>query len=104
MAMASPDLQQVPNPQTVVSIGNLSLNRVYFRVAIDGEIIDLTYHEIELLHILVENAGRVLSYETLARAIWANTNSISTRPLTVLVHSLHSKLPGSNPYWIETVR
>src|SRR3954470_3071225 len=104
MAMASPDLQQVPNPQTVVSIGNLSLNLDNYRVAIDGEIIDLTYHEIELLHILVENAGRVLSYETLARATWGNAERVSTRHLNVLVHRLRSKLAGSNPYWIETVR
>jgi DNA-binding response OmpR family regulator len=104
MAMASTSVEQVPNQQTVVSIGNLSLNLDNYRVAIGGEIIDLTYHEIELLHILVENAGRVLSYETLARAIWGNAERVSTRHLNVLVHRLRTKLSGSNPYWIETVR
>jgi DNA-binding response OmpR family regulator len=104
MAMASSNVEQVPNQQTVVSIGNLSLNLDNYRVAIGGEIIDLTYHEIELLHMLVENAGRVLSYETLARAIWGNAERVSTRHLNVLVHRLRTKLAGSNPYWIETVR
>ena len=101
MVIAEPD---VSDQQAVVSIGNLSLNLDNYRVAIGGDVIDLTYHEIELLHIFVENADRVVSYETLARAIWGNAERVSVRHLNVLVHRLRSKLAGSDPYWIETVR
>ena len=104
MATATPSVQQVSNQQTVISISNLSLNLDNYRVSIGGDVIDLTYHEIELLHFFVENADRVVSYETLARAIWGNAERVSTRHLNVLVHRLRSKLAGSNPYWIETVR
>ena len=97
MATATPSVQQLSNQQAVVSIGNLSLNLDNYRVSIGGDIIDLTYHEIELLHIFVENADRVVSYETLARAIWGNAERVSTRHLNVLVHRLRSKLAGSNP-------
>jgi DNA-binding response OmpR family regulator len=104
MALASPNVQETPNHQTVISIGNLSVNLDNYRVAISGDIVDLTYHEIELLHLLMENAGRILSYETLARSIWGNAERITTRHLNVLVHRLRTKLAGSKPYWIETVR
>ena len=104
MALASPNVQETPNHQTVISIGNLSVNLDNYRVAINGDIVDLTYHEIELLHLLMENAGRILSYETLARSIWGNAERVTTRHLNVLVHRLRTKLAGSNPYWIETVR
>ena len=104
MALASPNVQETPNHQTVISIGNLSVNLDNYRVAISGDIVDLTYHEIELLHLLMENAGRILSYETLARSIWGNAERVTTRHLNVLVHRLRTKLAGSNPYWIETVR
>ena len=80
------------------------MNLDNYRVAIDGDIVDLTYHEIELLHLLMENAGRILSYEMLARSIWGNAERVTTRHLNVLVHRLRTKLAGSNPYWIETVR
>lgn len=104
MALASPHVQETSNHQTVISIGNLSVNLDNYRVAINGDIVDLTYHEIELLHLLMENAGRILSYETLARSIWGNAERVTTRHLNVLVHRLRTKLSGSNPYWIETVR
>jgi len=104
MALASPNVQETSNHQTVISIGNLSVNLDNYRVAINGDIVDLTYHEIELLHLLMENAGRILSYETLSRSIWGNAERVTTRHLNVLVHRLRSKLAGSNPYWIETVR
>ena len=104
MAMATPNVHETSNHQTVISIGNLSVNLDNYRVAISGDIVDLTYHEIELLHLLMENAGRILSYETLALSIWGNAERVTTRHLNVLVHRLRSKLAGSNPYWIETVR
>jgi DNA-binding response OmpR family regulator len=104
MAMAAPNVQETSDNQTVISIGNLSVNLDNYRVAINGEIVDLTYHEIELLHLLMENADHILSYETLARSIWGNAERVTTRHLNVLVHRLRSKLSGCNPYWIETVR
>jgi DNA-binding response OmpR family regulator len=103
MTLAAPNVQTLSSA-TVLSIGNLSVNLDNYRVAIGGDIVDLTYHEIELLHLLMENADRVLSYETLARSIWGNAERVTTRHLNVLVHRLRSKLAGSKPYWIETVR
>ena len=104
MAMVSANVDDVVSHPTVLSIGNLSVNLDNYRVAIGGEIVDLTYHELELLHTLMENAGRILSYDMLARSIWGNAERTTTRHLNVLVHRLRTKLAGSDPYWIETVR
>jgi DNA-binding response OmpR family regulator len=97
----------ITSPQglpTVVSVGNITVNLDSYRVAVDGDIVDLTYHEIELLHLLMENADRILSYDTLTRSIWGVSERFTTRHLNVLVHRLRTKLAGSKPYWIETVR
>jgi DNA-binding response OmpR family regulator len=102
--MAPHSVQDAADHQTVISIGNLSVNLDNYRVAISGDIVDLTYHEIELLHLFMENADRILSYEFLAQSIWGNAERVTTRHLNVLVHRLRNKLAGSNPYWIETVR
>ena len=101
--MASPNAQDTSG-QPVVSIGNLSLNLENYRVAIGGEIVDLTYHELELLRIFLDNPNRILSYESLAQQIWGNAERLTTRHLNVLVHRLRIKLTGSHPYVIETVR
>ena len=98
------DIASPQNSATVVSVGNLSVNLDNYRVTIDGDLIDLTYQEIELLHLFVENAGHVLSYDSLARAIWGSAERVTKRHLNVLVHRLRTKLAGSKPYWIETVR
>jgi DNA-binding response OmpR family regulator len=103
MAMASPNAADASGP-AVISLGNLSLNLENFRVAIGGELVDVTYHELELLRIFLDNPNRILSYESLARQIWGNAERLTTRHLNVLVHRLRLKLTGSHPYVIETVR
>src|SRR5689334_13470894 len=101
---AMPYVQQSFAEQTVFSCGNLSVDLDSYRVTIGTDLVYLTYHETELLHVLMENADHVLAYDFIARAIWRNADSVTIRHLNVLVHRLRSKLAGSKPYWIETVR
>ena len=104
MAMATPNVQDSSSQQSAIAVGNLAVNLDNFRVAIGGEIVDLTYHEMELLRLFLDNPNRILSYDTLARGIWGNAERLTLRHLNVLVHRLRSKLAGSHPYSIETVR
>lgn len=101
---AMANLEQAASRQNVFSLGNLSMNLDNYRFTIGGDVIDLSYHEVELLHVFAENANRVLSYEFLAEAIWRSSDRAAIRHLNVLVHRLRAKLAGSKPYWIETVR
>ena len=104
MVMATSNLPDSSSRQSVVTMGNLAVNLDNFRVAIDGEITDLTFHEMELLRIFVANLNRIVTYNDLAMFIWGNARPLTLRHLNVLVHRLRTKMAASDPYVIETVR
>lgn len=85
-------------------LGNLSLNLDNYRVGVAGEVIDLTYSELELLRLFVASPDRVIPYQEITQQIWSDTQRSSLRHLNVLVHRLRAKLGASDPYVIETVR
>jgi DNA-binding response OmpR family regulator len=86
------------------TLGNLSLDLNRFVACIDDGVVDLTYHEIELLRLFFDNEGRVLPFEFWARGVLGRTDESARRHLAVLVHRLRNKIAGSWPYVIETVR
>jgi len=90
--------------QGVLTLGNLSLNLDNFRVVVGDTVVDLTYSELELLHLFFSQHDRVIPYEELTRGLWSNDERGSIRHLNVLVHRLRNKLVGSDTYVIETVR
>ena len=42
----------------------------------DGQLVDLTYHEMELLRLLFGQPGRIISYGELAEALWSNSTTL----------------------------
>src|SRR5436190_12050989 len=97
-------MQDESAPQSVYTLGNLTLNLENFRLAIDEAVVDLTYLEIELLRLLFLKPNAVITYEDITTMLWQRTNRASARHLNVLIHRLRIKLAGSYPYAIETVR
>lgn len=73
------------------------------RVTVDGEEIQLTYKEFELLNCLIEKQGQVINREFLLRKIWGFDFEGETRTLDVHIGSLRHKL-GDKSRYIETVR
>lgn len=73
------------------------------RVTVDGEEVQLTYKEFELLSCLTESQGRVINREYLLRKIWGFDFEGETRTLDVHIGSLRHKL-GDKSKYIETVR
>lgn len=73
------------------------------KVTIDGNEIQLTYKEFELLNCLVEKQGQVINREFLLRKIWGFDFEGETRTLDVHIGSLRHKL-GDKSKYIETVR
>jgi DNA-binding response OmpR family regulator len=88
----------------LLTAGNLALNAATFRVTVDSAVVELSYHEFELLRILLTNLDRVITYEALTEELWRQTGRPAVRHLNVLIHRLRGKLAGSQPYVIETVR
>ena len=90
--------------QGSISVGNLSMNFDNFRVEVGADPVDLTYLEAEVLKALLLNADRVIPYRELATALTYEGCPPKNRHLAVLIHRLRTKLTGSEPYAIETVR
>ena len=83
--------------------------RVDFRrteVRRDGEVVQLSAKEFQLLCYLIENRGTTLSRETLLRQVWGYDVAPSTRTVDVHVAWLRQKLEDApkRPRWIVTVR
>lgn len=68
--------------------------------------LDLTLKEFELLKILIQNRGRVLSRDTLLEKVWGFDYYGETRTVDVHIRYLRQKIEkdDSKPEFIETVR
>jgi len=72
------------------------------QVTVDNQPIDLTASEFDLLHVLAENRGRVLSREQLLERVWGGSYFGEMR--VVDVHLGHVRQKLGNPDFIVTVR
>jgi len=72
------------------------------QVTVDDQLIDLTASEFDLLHVLAENRGRVLSREQLLERVWGVSYFGEMR--VVDVHLGHVRQKLGNPDFIVTVR
>lgn len=72
-------------------------------VRVDGEKVDLTYKEFEMLRRFMESPGEVFSREWLHENIWGGTYSGKTRTVDIHVRTLRKKL-GVCGALIESVR
>ena len=87
----------------ILTYKSLQLNHDSRRVTVSGEDIILTFKEYELLHILLENKGVVLSRDKLMNEVWGTDFEGETRTVDVHVRTLRQKLGLAGEY-IETVR
>lgn len=89
-----------------LSIANLMLDMDKHEVTKDGEKIDLTLKEFELLRLLVQNKGKVLTRDFLLDKVWGYEYYGETRTVDVHVRHLRQKIEDDdrNPKYIETVR
>ncbi len=93
------------NHQVLVSDG-LSLEKQTRRVSLDNNEIDLTTMEFELLSILMESHGRVLSRNRLIERLRGIDADVYDRSIDMLVSRLRDKLgdDSHSPRFIKTVR
>ncbi len=100
-----PDTTVGMTPKTV-EVGGVAVDPDEHRVTIDGTEVALPLKEFELLHLLLANAGRVLTRDTLIDRIWGHDYVGDTKTLDVHIKRLRSKLEvdPSNPRLITTIR
>jgi len=88
---------------TTFSDCEITLDAEKRRVCVLGETIYLTYKEFELLHLLMQNPGKVFSREKLMLRVWETDFEGETRTVDVHIRSLRSKL-GAYGDCIKTIR
>jgi two-component system response regulator RegX3 len=90
----------------VLEVGGLRLDPARHEVHLNGDQVPLPLKEFELLELLMGNAGRVLTRETLIDRIWGPHYVGDTKTLDVHVKRLRAKIeddPG-RPARITTIR
>jgi len=89
-----------------ITVGDVSLDPEEHRVFIDGADVQMPLKEFELLHLLLANAGRVLSRDVLIDRVWGSDYVGDTKTLDVHVKRLRGKLEidSANPTRIVTIR
>jgi len=83
-------------------VGDLSIDRRTRRVAVGGEEIALAPKEFDLLALIAEDPGAVVTRHVILSEVWDPHWYGPTRTLDVHVAALRKKL--GSPDWIETIR
>jgi DNA-binding response OmpR family regulator len=94
-------------PESAVrKLAELEVDEESREVRVDGEIVDLTRTEFDLLNALASRPGRVLQRETLLREVWQTDWEGNLRLVEAHMSNLRRKLvaAGLNSPEIRTVR
>ncbi len=90
----------------VLEAGGISMNLETHTITKDGEPLELTVKEFELLRVLLERAGKLVRRRELVHEVWDPAWFGSTKTLDVHVSALRKKLGDdpASPRYIHTVR
>jgi len=91
------------NPELIQCDG-LTIDTATCEVTVDGEKVDLTFKEYELLKLMAGSKGRVFTREVLLDKIWGYDYFGGDRTVDVHVRRLRSKIEDAAHTYIETVR
>lgn len=86
----------------IISSGGIEISKTAHSVKIDGELIELSYKEFELLTYFMENQGVALSREKILNNVWNYDYFGDARTIDTHVKKLRSKLGDKGDY-IKTV-
>jgi len=101
----SADGKEENNIEKVV-IGNLEIFPEHYEAYFNGQRLELTPKEFELLLYLAKNKGRVLTRDQLLSAVWNYDFAGDTRIVDVHISHLREKIEANTkkPLYIKTVR
>ncbi len=92
---------QTNDKMAEIQVGNLTINEMSRKVAVNQKVINLTLKEYELLLFLYEHKNQVLSREQLLNHIWGVDYEGSLRTVDTHIKTLRMKLKGAD--YIHTV-
>ena len=86
-----------------LQLGNITLDHERHIVQVDGNVVELTFKEYELLRLLMTNPSVVLSREVIMRHVWGTEFEGESRTVDMHIKTLRQKL-GDSGARIRTVR
>ena len=95
-----------PNHEGVLEVGDVSLDSDRHEVTLRGSSVRMPLREFEVLELLMTNAGRVVTRDTLIDRVWGGDYVGDTKTLDVHIKRLRSKLEDdpATPQRIVTIR
>jgi DNA-binding response OmpR family regulator len=92
-------------PPAVLEIGNVRVDRQSMRVLLDGEPVELTAKEYQLLELLLSSPGRVFSRTRILNKLWGYDSDPLTNVVDVYIRRLRGKMRWDRDTgWIRTIR
>lgn len=91
---------------TKIQVGDLEILPEQYEVYLNGELLEFTPKEFELLVYLTQNKGRVLTRDQLLNAVWNYDFAGDTRIVDVHISHLRDKIETNSkkPQYIKTIR
>ena len=92
--------------EKILTSGNISLDLIKHELRKNNEKIELTLKEFEILRILLENKGKVISRNDLLDKVWGYEYFGESRTVDVHIRYLRKKIEedGSSEKYIQTIR
>ncbi|MGW9814945.1 response regulator transcription factor [Staphylococcus cohnii] len=91
--------------KNIIDMQSIIIDKDGFKVTVDGNTLDLTKTEYDLLTLLAENRNHVLQREQIIADVWGYDSEVETNVVDVYIRYLRNKLkPYGKDKIIETVR
>lgn len=92
-------------PGNEIKVGDLSVNLHSREVVVNGQAIQLTQTEFEVISYMAQNRDRVMHRDQIFQAVWGYDSEFASNSLDVLIYRIRTKLKaaGGREY-IGTVR
>jgi two-component system KDP operon response regulator KdpE len=90
--------------EPVLTCGGLAVDLLQRTVTVDGREVKLTPTEYEIIKVMAQHAGRVLTHKQLLKAVWGNDYNNDTHYIRVYIGQLRRKIEADSaqPRYIIT--
>lgn len=94
----------ISESEPLLTCGGLTVDLIQRRVAVEGQEVKLTPTEYEIIKLLAQHAGRVLTHKQLLKAVWGNSYNDDTHYIRVYIGQLRRKIEidSAQPKYIVT--
>ena len=95
---------QAAVPASVFTLGDLEIDYDRRQVTVGGRVIHVTQTEFNILSLLSQQVGKVMTYSAIINSIWGTMDDGSIKKLQVNMANIREKLgckPGENKYIIN---